>query len=92
MEEEITITDQWYKEQERGEICPKVDKRTIIIEASLKRTEVTTRGGEIQQFHTKGTIRPIGGIEDQIIQNDIEYADDTQLLIDRDAHSNYVNE
>ena len=51
-----------------------------------KRTEGKKRGEEIQQFHTKGTTPPIRGTEDQIIQNDLEYADYTQLLIESDTH------
>ena len=74
-------------------IWQKIDKRTIIIETSLKRTEGAKRGKAIQQFHTRRTTKPIGGTEDQIIRNGLEYADDTQLLIERDTHiNNYVNE
>ena len=51
-----------------------------------KEKEGTKKETETQKSHIKDTIKPIGGTEDQIVQNDLEYADDTQLLIERDKH------
>ena len=51
-----------------------------------KEKEGTKKGKEAQKFHTTDIIQPIGGKEDQIIQNDLEYADDTQVLIERYTH------
>ena len=64
----------------------KVDRRTIIIETRLERSEGTSRGKEIQEFQINETIRPIGGTKDQIVQNDVEYSGDAKLLISKDTH------
>ena len=64
----------------------KVDRRTIIIETHLERSARGEKGAEIQQFQINESTRPKEGTKDQIIQNDIEYADGPQLLIGKDTH------
>ena len=41
---------------------------------------------EAQKFQTEKAKQATEGTENQIIQNDIEYADDTQLLRERGTH------
>ena len=63
-----------------------MDRRTIIAETSQERTDGGRRGRSTHQFQINETTQTIGGIKDQIIQNDIEYADEAKLLIEKDTH------
>ena len=64
-------------------IWKKIDTRAIIIGTILQRTE---KEKEKQKFQTGETNQTPEEKENKIVQNDLEYADDTQLLIAKDTH------
>ena len=63
-----------------------MDIRTVILETSLQKTQETTGKKENQRFRTGKEQQASEGAKNQIVQNDLEYADDKQLLIERDTH------
>ena len=78
MEQGVIGTDMPIWQQHVGEIrWKKVDIRTIITEPRLGRKEGERRGAEIQKFQINETSQITERAKDQIVQNDIEYADDT---------------
>ena len=87
MEQETTGAEIPHKKRHVGEVrMKKVDRRTIIIETHLEGSVWTQRGKEIHQVQTNEATQTKEGTKHHIIQNEIEYADDTKLLIEKDTH------
>ena len=70
----------------------KPDTQTIIIRTSLRRPEGTRKEKETQKFQTEKAKKTKEGTENQIIQNGLEYADDTQLLMQKTHMSRCAKE
>ena len=51
-----------------------------------KKTQDAKCGKETQRFKTEKHNKQRRGTKNRIVQNDLEYADDTELLIERDTH------
>ena len=64
----------------------RVDSRAIIIGTRLEKTNGAKQGKEPERFQINETQQAPGELKDHIVPNDLEYADDTQILIDKDTH------
>ena len=80
------------KQHIRDDTCHRVDSRAIIIGTRLEKKNETKQRKETQRFQTNETQQAPGELKDQIVQNDLEYADGAQLLIERTHMGKYANE
>ena len=80
------------KQHIRDATWRRVDIRMLTVGTRIEE-KMGKQGKETQRCQANETQHATGELEDPIIQNDLEYADGAQLLIQKDTHmSNYVDE